>query len=148
MVRSLIPFSQHVPRALFDFHHDMENLFDNTWKSGTNGNNRWSPPVNVLETDTQYEVTAELPGLQPGDVTVEIEDDSLSIAGKVEYGGKEEGKTFHRVERCYGSFHRVIAFPNTIEVESVAAEFQHGLLTVFLPKTKAVKPKKIEVISK
>lgn len=100
----------------------------------------FSPRINLSETDKEIVVTAELPGMDEKDISLSLENDSLIISGEKKSESEEKGKNFHRVERSFGSFSRVIPLPNEIEADKVEAEFKKGLLTITLPKpTSAVK---------
>jgi HSP20 family protein len=92
------------------------------------------PRVDVSETDTEIKVTAELPGMDEKDITVSLDHDALVISGEKKSDIEEKGKSFHRVERSYGSFQRVIPLDAEVEGDKVGAEFKKGVLTVTLPK--------------
>ena len=110
------------------------------------------PVTEISETIDAFTLTAEVPGLTRDDVTVEFENGVLTIAGKKEQERKEGNgdKQFHLYERSYGTFQRSFTFPGTIEPKGINAEFAHGVLTVYLPKTEAAKAKirKIEILEK
>jgi HSP20 family protein len=109
------------------------------------GNGAFYPPANLVETETAFEVTMELPGLKPEEFHVEVREGLLTIYGKKEEEKEEKGKSFHRVERHYGHFRREMRLPLPVEEEKVTAEFRNGLLTVTIPKAKEVIAKTIEV---
>jgi Molecular chaperone (small heat shock protein) len=94
----------------------------------------FSPRIDVSETDKEIRVVAELPGLDEKDIQLELEQDALVISGEKKSESEDKGKNFHRVERSFGSFSRVIPLPAAIEAEKVEAEFKKGVLTVTLPK--------------
>lgn len=83
MVRTLVPFSTRLPRTFGNLQEEMENLLDAAFRNESGGKSDWTPRMNISETDSHYEVTAELPGLKPDDVSVELEDGKLSISGQV-----------------------------------------------------------------
>ena len=143
MVRSLVP--SRSPRTFTNFHSEMESLLDFAFGNDQGAATHFAPRVNISEADTQYEVTADLPGLKPDDVTVELEDGRLLIAGEMKQESQEDGRTFHRVERRFGKFRRIISVPETVDAEKINAEFHSGVLVVTLPKTEKVKPKRIDV---
>lgn len=93
----------------------------------------WTPAIEVAERDGKYTVRAELPGLSPNDVKVEVANDSLVIQGerKIEHEEKDGG--VHRTERQYGSFYRSIPLPDGADLEHANAHFQNGLLEVTVP---------------
>jgi HSP20 family protein len=108
----------------------------------------WVPALDVRESEDRFEVTLDLPGLEPGDVNVTFEDGMLSISGKREFSKEDTGDTWHRVERSFGTFARSIRLPQTADTEKIEASFDKGVLTVFVPKTEQAKPRTIEVQAK
>jgi HSP20 family protein len=94
-----------------------------------------TPPVDFVERDNEYEVTAELPGLDQKDVEVKIANNALVIHGekKMEREQKDEGMFFS--ERRYGSFKRSFRLPDNVDVDKIAASFEKGVLKVTLPKS-------------
>src|SRR5574337_112658 len=105
----------------------------------------WTPSVDISETATEYQITAEIPDVKKEDVKVTLEDGVLTIQGTRRQENEEKGKKFHRVERSYGSFVRTFSLPDVVEVENVKAEFKDGVLNLHLPKSEKAKPKTIEV---
>jgi HSP20 family protein len=102
-------------------------------------------PLDDYETDEELVVKASLPGVKPEDVDVSITGDTLSIKG--EFQAEEETKklSHYRQERRFGSFHRVLALPTEVESGKAEAVFEHGVLTLTMPKAEAVRPKTIKV---
>lgn len=109
----------------------------------------FSPRVDVSETDKEIRVVAELPGMDEKDIQVSLDHDSLILSGEKKHDVEEKGKNFHRIERSFGSFQRVIPLNSEVEGDKVEAEFKKGVLTVTLPKpASAVKAaKKINIKS-
>lgn len=103
------------------------------------------PRVNVVESETAFEVTAELPGVKPEEVSVELRNGDLWISGEHKEEKEETEKTHHRIERRYGSFRRVLPLPPTVNPEGITAETHEGVLRVVIPKTEEAKPKRISV---
>jgi HSP20 family protein len=104
------------------------------------------PKVDVAETEDSIQVTADLPGLTEKDVDVTLSDGSLVIRGQKEQQKEDKNKNYHRIERSYGAFHRVIDLPAPVDESKVDASFRNGVLTVLLPKTEPSSPgKRIEV---
>lgn len=108
------------------------------------------PKLDISESDKKMEITVELPGMDEKDVDVEVSDGVLTIKGEKKSEKEEKGKTFHRMERSYGSFQRSFSLPPTVDEEKIKAEFDKGVLTISLEKTATPEPakKKIEVKSK
>jgi HSP20 family protein len=105
----------------------------------------WVPALDVRESEDRWEVTLDLPGLEPGDVSVTFEDGMLSITGKREFSKEDQGDTWHRIERSFGTFARSLRLPQTADTEKIEASFDKGVLTVSVPKTEQAKPRTIEV---
>jgi HSP20 family protein len=130
-----------------DFRREMENLFNQAL--GEDRESGWltefQPQVNVAETDKAYEITAELPGLKPEEIHVDLDRDVLTISGEKKEEHEEKGKTFHRIERKYGSFRRAMTLPDAAEAAEVNAQYKDGVLMVAIPKAKSTRPTKINV---
>ena len=88
---------------------------------------------------------ADLPGLSEGDVSIELEDNVLTVSGerKTEHAERREG--FHRVERAFGSFSRSLTLPKGVDAEAVSAGFENGVLEIRIPKPEARKPRRISI---
>lgn len=105
----------------------------------------WSPAVNVLEKQNEIVISADLPGLKADDVDVTIDNGVLTIKGERSFVEADEGETYHRVERCYGSFERSFKVPNTVDPKKIEARFVNGEMTVTLPKRDESKPRSVKV---
>jgi len=106
---------------------------------------RFSPPVDIYEDAEGITVTAELPGVDPKDVEVKVEDGTLSIGGSRRLEREDRKENYHRVERSYGTFARTFSLPPNVDVERIRAENKHGVLSIFLPRREESKPRKISV---
>ena len=107
------------------------------------------PAMDIAEDDAGYTMTAEVPGMAEKDVTVELRGDMLTIKGEKKQESERDEAEMHLSERSYGAFTRSFTLPDGVDGGAIAASFANGVLTVKLPKTKAVAPetKKIEVKS-
>ena len=94
----------------------------------------FEPRVNVVETEKEFKVTAELPGMEEKDVQITMDPDTLTIQGEKKEEKEEKEGDYHRIERSYGSFQRVFRLPETTEADSAKARFHKGVLTVTLAK--------------
>lgn len=92
---------------------------------------------NIKETDTEIQVTAELPGVNKDDTVVEVKGDLLRISAKSKAEKEEKNEKYHRIERSYGSFERTLRLPEAAVKEQIRAEQKDGLLTVTIPKREA-----------
>jgi HSP20 family protein len=103
------------------------------------------PPVDIYEDEHNLTVKAEIPGVDPKDVDVRIENNTLTIKGERKFEKDEKEENFHRVERRYGSFIRSFTLPNTVNADTCKAEFENGVLKVVFEKRAEAKPKQIKV---
>lgn len=103
--------------------------------------------LNVAETEKEIEVTADVPGIEPENIKVELREGLLTIKGEKQADKDDKGKDYHLVERSYGMFERSVMLPADVEADKVAARFDKGVLTVKLPKKPgaAESVRKIEV---
>jgi HSP20 family protein len=102
------------------------------------------PPFDVSETDDEMIVRLEVPGMDKKDININLSHGTLTVTGEKKQE-KEEHETYHCTERCYGTFSRSISLPFEVDGDKVDASFKDGVLKIALPRSEAVKPKKIEV---
>jgi HSP20 family protein len=105
----------------------------------------WLPPVDVVEDKDYVRVSAELPGIRPEDVKIQLENNILTIRGEKMQQQRNEGERAQRYERVYGAFERSFTVPNTVDAEKIEASYEHGVLTVTLPKIERAKPRAISI---
>ena len=124
------------------------DLFDRMFEDfgmGLARDKEWIPSLDVSETDAEYIVTAEVPGLSKEDIDISLSEGLLTIKGEKKEEKKEETDTYHVVERRYGSFSRSLRIPTRVDLAGVKAETADGVLKVVLPKVEEEKTRKIEV---
>lgn len=124
---------------------DFDHLFRWAAQSQTNGQNQYSPPVDIEERDKDFLLHADLPGITEKDIEITVQDGMLSLSGKREEFREEnsQGKLFR--ERRYGSFNRSFYLGEVVDTEHIEASFKNGVLTVVLPKKAEAKPKEIRI---
>lgn len=147
--RPLTPFGLREPRWFDDFRHEMDGLlaqFFGTEDGGQEGA-MFAPRANVAETEREYEITLDLPGLKPEEVNVELKENQLWVSGERRHEAEEKGKTYHRIEQAYGRFRRVIPLASQVKTDAIEAEYRDGVLRITVPKSEAAQPKRIEVKS-
>ena len=105
----------------------------------------WAPTVDIIENDSAYLVTAELPGVRKEDIQITLEDGVLRIAGERKQEQTEKARKFHRIERSYGAFTRSFSLPKNIDAEKIEARFRDGVLAVAVAKSETARPRHIEV---
>jgi HSP20 family protein len=138
-------------RELTSMQNEMNRLFNTFFDTPTTGNGsgdalrRWTPAMDLVETDEHFVLKADLPGLSEADVNVEVEDNVLTLSGerKAEHEDKREG--YVRVERAFGSFRRSLTLPEGVDPEAVQATFDNGVLEVRIPKPEERKPRKVAI---
>ncbi|NET34104.1 MAG: Hsp20/alpha crystallin family protein [Cyanothece sp. SIO1E1] len=106
---------------------------------------RFMPSVDVSETDTQFQLSVELPGLSKEAIKVDLEKGRLTISGERKFENKEEGKNYHRIETQYGSFSRTFHLPDSIDEDSVVAKYENGILNITIDKNNDKVKKQIEI---
>jgi len=109
------------------------------------GSRPWSPAVDIVETENELVVKADLPDVKIEDISVHVENQTLTLRGERKFEKDENARGYHRIERSYGNFVRSFAVPSTVDTESVQADYKNGVLTVKLAKKAAAKPRQIKV---
>jgi HSP20 family protein len=107
----------------------------------------WAPRVDISETDKAFLVKADLPGVDPKDVEINVRDGVLTVRGEKKDLKEEKHKNYHRIERFVGQFFRAIPLPVGVDEDNVQATTAKGVLTVTIPKKPEAQPKKIAVKS-
>ena len=132
------PFIQAYPLGAFE---DTLNRF---FAAPTNSR-PWTPAVDILETEQELILKADVPDMTEKDIAITIENGTLTIKGERKFEKKEDKSGYHRIERSFGAFARSFSLPETVEAEKVSATYKNGVLTVALPKKELAKPRSIEV---
>lgn len=127
------------PRLINEF----DRLFETPagWQAPRN----WELELDVTEKGDVYTVKASVPGLNPDDIEITLEDNTLAIQGEFVSEEENENERYHLRERRTGSFSRTVNFPVLVNAEAVAASYEHGVLTLTVPKAEEVKPKRIGI---
>lgn len=105
----------------------------------------WIPPVDVREDKDHVRIQAELPGVKPEDVKISLENNLLTIRGEKQVAEVKDTDRVHRYERAFGVFERSFTVPSTVDADRIEARYEHGVLTVTLPKAERAKPRQITV---
>ena len=148
MFGTLVPWRTRFPVTFRRIERDMEELMDRFFRDEEfwgAPEKVFAPSVDVAETDKGYEITLDLPGIDPKDLTVEVRDGSLWVSGERKEEKEEKGKTYHRVERHYGAFRRMVPFDLPVDREKVEAKYHEGVLKISVAKMPEAETKRIEV---
>lgn len=136
------PFSNEAdefPTGLRLFQDSLSRLFSEP------ASRPWSPAVDILETENELILKADIPEVDPKNVGIQLENGTLTLKGERRFEEQKNGAGFHRIERSYGSFVRAFSLPDTVDGEKVKADYKNGVLTVTLPKKEVAKPKTINI---
>ena len=133
--------------GLSQLHNEINRLFDTMGGYDGEGTpaSDWIPAVDVIEEDQRYVVHADVPGVDPENIEITLENSVLTIRGHREAVKEEEQKGFRRVERSYGTFFRRFTLPDTADAEKISAESRNGVLEVVIPKQEKIQPRRISV---
>jgi HSP20 family protein len=140
-----------IPPAVPTLRDEMNRLFDDFFGFAPMPGlplTRWvafAPSVDVAETANALVVKAELPGMSPEDVDINLTGNVLTLKGEKKEEREDKEANWYRVERSYGQFQRAFVLPESIDPEKVTANFDKGVLTIEIAKTEAAKPRQIRV---
>jgi len=102
-------------------------------------------PLDVSETENEFIVKASLPGARPEDVQITVHGDTLTIRGESKAEEEKKGAQWHIRERRFGAFQRSLSLPTPVNPDQAQAHYEHGVLTLTLPKSEAAKPRQIKI---
>lgn len=127
---------------------NFNDIVDEFFNQATSNYKRDSfvPSVDISESEKQFMVSVELPGVKKEDINVNIEKSNLTISGERKLNIQEEGKNFHRVEAKYGKFSRTFYLPDSINEDSIKAKYEDGILTISIDKSEEKLKKQIEIL--
>ena len=127
------------------FSQEFSRLFNTLFEPANGTTNRWTPAMDLVEADDHFVLKADLPGLSEGDVSIEVQDNVLTVSGerKSEHERKERG--WYRIERSFGRFSRSLTLPEGVDADKVTASFDRGVLEVRVPKPEEKKPKRVQI---
>jgi HSP20 family protein len=98
------------------------------------------PKVDIAEESKHYTITMEVPGVEEKDIDVTIADGTLTVRGEKRHEQENHDRQYHRIERSYGAFQRMISLPNDSKEDAIDAKFKNGILTLTVPKNPNMKP--------
>jgi HSP20 family protein len=139
-VRDLLGLRERMNRLFEESARGLGRGQEEDWVMGA-----WAPAVDIYEKGTDVVLKAELPGLDPKDVDIRIENNVLTLKGERKIEDEIKQENYHRVERSYGSFTRSFTLPSTVDTTNVKADYKDGVLRITLPKREEAKPKQIQV---
>jgi HSP20 family protein len=130
-----------------DFQDQFNRIFNDAFGRTREESNltTWAPAVDIHESEHELTVKADLPGIDPKDLDIRVENNILTIRGDRKFEKKVNEDNYLRVERAYGSFSRSFSLANTVNSDAIKADYQNGVLTLVVPKREEAKPKQIRV---
>jgi HSP20 family protein len=122
-------------------HNDLSRFFDD----GENLSENWRPAVDVQEDENSYLIKADVPGVEPKDIEIDIDKGVLTIKGHRESSKREEHDGYQRIERFSGEFSRRFSLPDSVDADNIEANSKHGVLEITIPKKSTEQARKITV---
>jgi len=130
--------------ALFSFQRALENQFSSDWLGNTTAGTGSYPPINLFRQGDDLVAVIELPGVKRDDLNIQAKNNTIRVAGRKAIDYPEEASA-HRRERLWGDFDRTITVPMQIDPDGIRAEYNDGLLALFIPRAERDKPRTIEI---
>lgn len=124
----------------------IDDIFEDALNWPRTNTSSFVPELNVYETDTKFEVSAALPGMNKDDIEISCNTGTLTISGERKMSKEENGRRYHRIESRFGQFSRSIPLPgDMIDQDKITANYENGVLNITVPKVKEKAAKKIKV---
>lgn len=130
------------PATLSNF---VDRFFNDEFFGGKSLSN-FSPQVDIAETDKEFELSFQLPGMKKDDINIDVHDDRLTVSGERKMHNEKNERNYHSIESYYGTFSRSFYLPDTANVEKVDASYKDGILKIVLPKDAKKEAKKTIMI--
>lgn len=132
---------------LTNWQEQVNRMFENAFPGRTDSSamTAWAPSVDIYETENELVLKADVPDITEKDFDIRVENNMLTIRGERKFEQKVKEENYLRIERTYGSFSRSFSLPNTVNTESIKADYKNGVLTVEIPKRAESKPKQVKV---
>jgi HSP20 family protein len=132
-------------REVAAMQNQLSQLLSGTFESAGNGSQSWVPTLDAWETENELVYAFDLPGVPQDEISVEVEDGTLTVSAERERSEEVSQERYHRFERRFGSFTRTVGLPQRITEDAIKAAYKDGVLEIHVPKPERVKPKKIEI---
>jgi HSP20 family protein len=133
--------------TLRDLQREVDSIFDQFFGRGEDDETSavWAPRTDLSETDEAFRIRLDVPGMKKEDITVNLQNNTLTVSGERTSERTYEGEEYVRVERAFGNFHRTFTLPDAVDQENVEASYEDGVLTINVPKTETSTRRQIEV---
>ena len=130
-------------RELGTLHSEMSRLMNGVLEGNGRTAQNWVPSLDVWETPTEVVYAFDLPGIPEDEISIEVNDETLTISAERAKTEETNEDGFYRFERRYGTFARAVGLPQGVDQDSISARYENGVLEVRVPKPEEPKPKKI-----
>jgi HSP20 family protein len=127
------------------FSQDVARLFNTLFDVGDAPSRNWVPAMDLIEADDHFVLRADLPGLGEDDVSVEVQDNTLTLSGERRAEHEQTQRGWYRFERAFGRFSRSLTLPEGVNPEGITAEFDKGVLEIRIPKPEERKPRRVSI---
>jgi len=134
-------------RTLRDLQREVDSIFDRFFgRSGDRDTSAvWAPSTDLTETDDAFELRMDVPGLSKEDITINLQNNTLTVSGERAREQKHDDEDRVRVERVFGTFHRTFTLPDAVDADNIEATYDDGVLTITVPKTEESTRRQIEI---
>lgn len=135
-------------RTVRDLQREVDDIFSRFFdRSSDSGSTSavWAPKTDLVETDDEFRLHLDVPGMSKEDITINLQNNTLTVSGERRSTRKNEGDDYVRVERSFGNFHRTFTLPNSVDAEGIEAGYDNGVLTITVPKTEKAARRRIEI---
>ena len=145
MTHALIRSSRPLAQIVDQFFDDGFFAPQFSRRAGETADRAFTPAVDLSQSEEEYRIQVDLPGIEKENINLTVEDDTLTLTGERRFESTTEGESFNRVERSFGKFSRTFQLPGNADSSKVGASFKDGVLTILLPKLEEAKPREITV---
>lgn len=135
-------------RTLRTLQREVDSLFDRFFDRSDDGEGAsavWSPRTDLVEKDDAFHLRLDVPGMSTDDITINLQNGTLTVSGERTSEKTEEGDEYVRVERAFGNFHRTFRLPDAVDADNIEATYEDGVLTITVPKTEESTRRQIEI---
>lgn len=135
-------------RNLRDLQREVDDIFDRFFDRDDRDRSTsavWSPRTDLSETDDRYRIRLDLPGMSKDDISINLQNNTLTVRGERESTRTADDEDYVRVERAFGTFHRTFTLPDAVDADNIEATYEDGVLTIGVPKTEESTPRQIEI---
>ncbi len=136
-------------RTLSDLQREVDDIFGRFFNKSGSGSSMssatWAPRTDMVESEGQYTLHLDVPGMTKDDISINVQNNTLTVSGERAIEQTKDGEERVRVERSYGTFHRTFALPSSVDASNIEAKYDNGVLEITVPKTENAARRRIEI---